>query len=164
MHARGGCYTKVGLPLIENTSILEQPLDLWTLTEKYKSAATRIIENARCNTAAKELVVSTGCNSSNNITSGRIEHLPARQQWIPRVYLSTNGHFLSHRKRGQPYFLYVALAHMHVPLTPPFPMARHARDRVVYATSLREMDALIGAIKGASEDADKNNTLIWFTG
>lgn len=42
----------MGLPLLENSSIVEQPLDLWTLTEQYKSAALRIINNARYNTAA----------------------------------------------------------------------------------------------------------------
>lgn len=111
---RGGCYTKIGLPLIENTSIVEQPLDLWTLTEKYKSAATRIIKNAR--------------------------------------------------EREQPYFLYIALAHMHVPLASPPPAARHAGDSEAYAASLREMDALIGAVKSISDDTDRDNTLIWFTG
>ena len=50
--AHGGCYSKVGLPLIENSNIVQQPLDLWTLTEQYKSAATRIIRSARYNTAA----------------------------------------------------------------------------------------------------------------
>lgn len=115
----GGCYSKVGLPLVENSSIVEQPLDLWTLTEQYKSAATRIIQNAR--------------------------------------------------ERGQPYFLYIALAHMHVPLAPPLPpdasaTAHHPDDDKVYAASLREMDGLVGAVKSASDDTDKNNTLIWFTG
>ncbi|XP_039991308.1 arylsulfatase G isoform X1 [Xiphias gladius] len=114
-----GCYSKVGLPLIENNSIVEQPLDLWTLTEQYKSAATRIIHNAR--------------------------------------------------KRGQPYLLYIALAHMHVPLAPPLPpdaptTAHHRSDDRVYSASLREMDSLVWAIKSASDDTDKNNTLIWFTG
>lgn len=45
--AHAGCYSAVGLPLFENSSIVEQPLDLWTLTERYKSAAVRIIQNAR---------------------------------------------------------------------------------------------------------------------
>lgn len=40
-------FSKVGLPLVENGTIVQQPLDLWTLTEQYKSAATRIIQNAR---------------------------------------------------------------------------------------------------------------------
>ncbi|XP_072230028.1 arylsulfatase G-like [Leuresthes tenuis] len=114
----GGCYSKVGLPLIENSSIVEQPLDLWTLTERYKSAALRIIHNARA--------------------------------------------------RAQPYLLYIALAHMHVPLAPPLsPEARstaqHPGDGV-YAASLQEMDALVGAVKAASDDTDKDNALIWFTG
>ncbi|XP_036936367.1 arylsulfatase G isoform X2 [Acanthopagrus latus] len=113
----GGCYSKVGLPLIENSSIVEQPLDLWTLADQYKSAATRIIQNAR--------------------------------------------------EQGQPYLLYVALAHMHVPLSPHLPpdfSATGVRPDEVYAASLREMDDLVGAVKSASDDADKNNTLVWFTG
>lgn len=111
---RGGCYSKVGLPLIENSSFVEQPLDLWTLTEQYKSAATRIIQNAR--------------------------------------------------KRAQPYLLYLALAHMHVPLAPPSLQDASTTDRDVYAASLREMDSLVGAVKKASDETDKDNTLIWFTG
>lgn len=117
--AHGGCYSKVGLPLIENSSIVKQPLDLWTLTEQYKSAATRIIRNMR--------------------------------------------------ERGQPYLLYIALAHMHVPLAPPLPpdasaATRRTDDDAVYSSSLREMDSLVGAVKSASDDTDKDNTLIWFTG
>nr|XP_020503787.1 arylsulfatase G [Labrus bergylta] len=108
--ARAGCYSKVGLPLIENRSIVEQPLDLWTLTEQYQSAATRMIRNAR--------------------------------------------------ERGQPYLLYLALAHMHVPLAPPPPQDATITD--VYSASLREMDNLVGAVKSAADETD--NTLIWFTG
>ncbi|XP_071782879.1 arylsulfatase G [Centroberyx gerrardi] len=115
----GGCYSKVGLPLLENSSIVEQPLDLWTLTQQYESTATRIIHNAR--------------------------------------------------ERGQPYLLYIALAHMHVPLAPPHPPdapppAGRPEDDRVYAASLREMDSLVGAVKSASDAADRDSTLIWFTG
>ncbi|XP_034049540.1 arylsulfatase G [Thalassophryne amazonica] len=106
-----GCYSKLGLPLFENSSIVEQPLDLWTLTEQYKSAALKIIQTSR--------------------------------------------------ERGQPYLLYVALAHMHVPLAPPLPPQAPGK---VYAASLREMDSLVGAIKSTSDETDRDNTLIWFTG
>ncbi|KAM6897199.1 arylsulfatase G [Xenentodon cancila] len=113
-----GCYSKVGLPLIENSSIVEQPLNLWTLTEQYKSAALRIIHNARA--------------------------------------------------QGQPYLLYIAAAHMHVPLAPPpsseAPSAAQQRSDGVYAATLRQLDSLIGTIKAASDGTDGNNTLIWFTG
>ncbi|XP_077595260.1 arylsulfatase G [Stigmatopora nigra] len=110
-----GCYSRVGLPLFENSSIVEQPLDPWTLTQQYKSAAQRIISQAR--------------------------------------------------KRGQPYFLYIALAHMHVPLAPPIP--HHVTPDLpplqgqVYAATLRDMDDLVGSIGSASH---ANDTLIWFTG
>ncbi|XP_076616094.1 arylsulfatase G [Chaetodon auriga] len=115
----GNCQSEVGLPLIENSTIVAQPLDLWTLTEQYKSAATRIIKHAR--------------------------------------------------ERGQPYLLYMALAHMHVPLAPPLPpdasaTTHHLEDSKVYPASLREMDDLVGAVKSASDDTDIDNTLIWFTG
>ncbi|XP_061665332.1 arylsulfatase G-like isoform X3 [Syngnathoides biaculeatus] len=109
------CYSKVGLPLIENSSIAEQPLDLWTLTQHYQSAALRIMHEAR--------------------------------------------------ERGQPYFIYIALAHMHVPLAPAPPPATGAThspsDNQVYAASLREMDRLVGWIRSASR---RDDTLIWFTG
>lgn len=73
------------------------------------------------------------------------------------------------REQGQPYLLYLALAHMHVPLAPPIPpdasvTSRRPGGGKVYAASLREMDGLVGAVKSASDDADKDNTLIWFTG
>lgn len=61
--------------------------------------------------------------------------------------------------RGQPFLLYMALAHMHVPLAP-----AGAASEGVYAASLKEMDSLVGTIKGAADDTEKNNTLIWFTG
>lgn len=105
---RGSCYSKVALPLMENCSILAQPLDLWTLTDTYKTTAIRIIQNAR--------------------------------------------------QKGQPYLLYVALAHMHVPLAP---RLNAPLTSSVYAASLQEMDSLVGALKSTVEDSD---TLIWFTG
>ncbi|XP_015255272.1 PREDICTED: arylsulfatase G isoform X1 [Cyprinodon variegatus] len=107
----GGCYSKVALPLVENGSILEQPLDLWALTEKYKSAALRIIRSAR--------------------------------------------------ERAQPYLLLLASAHMHVPLAPTVP---DSSGDLVYAASLQELDSVVGALKAAADEKDKENTLIWFTG
>ncbi|KAJ7984787.1 hypothetical protein DPEC_G00358400 [Dallia pectoralis] len=112
------CYSKVALPLFENGTIVEQPLDLWRLTQQYTSTALNVISKAR--------------------------------------------------KQGQPFLLYMALAHMHVPLSPPshvpLPNASHPKEGVVYAASLQEMDGLVGAIKNASDSSDKGNTLIWFTG
>ncbi|KAG9350319.1 hypothetical protein JZ751_026673 [Albula glossodonta] len=110
-HSR--CFSKVALPLYENLSIVEQPLDLWTLAERYTQRAIRIIHSSR--------------------------------------------------ERGKPFFLYVALSHMHVPLSPGVTLAQEDPG-LIYATSLREMDGLVGAIKNASDYYDKDNTLIWFTG
>ncbi|KAL0983899.1 hypothetical protein UPYG_G00134520 [Umbra pygmaea] len=112
------CYSKVALPLIENTTIVEQPLDLWRLTQQYTSTALDVLAKAR--------------------------------------------------KRRQPFLLYMALAHMHVPLSPsshvPVSDTPNPSEGGVYAASLREMDRLVGAIKNASDASDKDNTLIWFTG
>ncbi|XP_062331657.1 arylsulfatase G isoform X2 [Osmerus eperlanus] len=111
--AAGGCYSQVALPLYENSTIIEQPLDPWRLTQSYTQAALRVIHTAR--------------------------------------------------QQGHPYLLYVALAHMHVPLAPS-PSVSNGTEGGAYAASLREMDSLVGAIKNASDWTDQNNTLIWFTG
>ncbi|MBN3300611.1 arylsulfatase G [Amia ocellicauda] len=107
------CYSTVALPLFEDLQIVEQPLDLWTLTEKYTQKAVDIIHKAR--------------------------------------------------EVGKPFILYIALAHMHVPLSP---ASHHGNVSLedVYAASLQEMDNLVGAIKNASDATAKENTLIWFTG
>lgn len=49
LHSRkdGGCDAKTALPLFENQSIVEQPLDLWALTEKYAKASVTQILTAR---------------------------------------------------------------------------------------------------------------------
>ncbi|XP_073420928.1 arylsulfatase G isoform X2 [Dendrobates tinctorius] len=102
----GGCSTKLALPLMENAAILEQPLNLSSLSTRYSYQAVTFLMNAR--------------------------------------------------RAGRPFFLYVALAHMHVPLSP----ARVSPDRGPYEESLREMDQLVGNIRACSD----GNTLVWFTG
>lgn len=70
--------------------------------------------------------------------------------------------FLSSRS-GHPFFLYIALAHMHVPLT----LAQPTWDlpgQDPYGANLREMDALVGRIKDEVDSTAKENTLLWFTG
>lgn len=41
------CYTKVALPLFENETIIEQPLDTWSLKDRYATAAVNQIFTAR---------------------------------------------------------------------------------------------------------------------
>ncbi|XP_063816811.1 arylsulfatase G isoform X2 [Pseudophryne corroboree] len=102
----GGCYTRLALPLMENSVIMEQPVDLTSLPARYADKAITFIRNAS--------------------------------------------------DRGQPFFLFVALAHMHVPLSP-VPVAAQCGP---YEESLQEMDHLVGEIRASTDD----NTLIWFTG
>lgn len=66
------------------------------------------------------------------------------------------------RNRGQPFLLYVALAHMHVPLFHSGSLNVTAKD--AYSASLSDMDSLVGSIKLAIEAFSLENTLIWFTG
>ncbi|XP_028843892.1 arylsulfatase G isoform X2 [Denticeps clupeoides] len=42
-----GCGPEAGLPLFENQTIVEQPLDLWDLTDRYASAAVSVLHRAR---------------------------------------------------------------------------------------------------------------------
>ncbi|XP_008939679.1 PREDICTED: arylsulfatase G [Merops nubicus] len=45
--ARKDCYTEVALPLFENVTIIQQPVNLSSLAERYVEAATRFIRGAR---------------------------------------------------------------------------------------------------------------------
>ncbi|NXO13885.1 ARSG Arylsulfatase, partial [Oriolus oriolus] len=109
--ARKDCYTEVALPLFENVTIVQQPVELGSLVTRYAEEAARFIQRAS--------------------------------------------------DSGRPYFLYLALAHMHVPLTPPLPPAP---GRGIYGASLSEMDALVGRIKEVADSHGKGNTLVWFAG
>ncbi|XP_053309511.1 arylsulfatase G isoform X2 [Spea bombifrons] len=105
---RGGCFTDLALPLMENSAIVEQPVTLSSLPATYVRKATDFMNEA------------TGL--------------------------------------GQPFFLYVALAHMHVPLSagpgPPTP----------YSAGLRQMDLMVEQIRAEAFSAGRTNTLLWFTG
>ncbi|NP_001352290.1 arylsulfatase G isoform X1 [Danio rerio] len=108
-----GCYTKVGLPLFENEKIIEQPLDTWSLKDRYATAAVQQI-------------------------------------------------FTASVTKKQPFLLYVALAHMHVPLFHNTFLNVTTEDP--YTASLSDMDSLVGNIVQALITEQLENTLIWFTG
>ncbi|KAM9296638.1 arylsulfatase G [Gastrophryne carolinensis] len=99
----GECNTKVALPLMKDSRVVEQPVNLDSLAGRYAHQAQEFIAEARL--------------------------------------------------QGRPLFLYVALAHMHVPLSV-------APSSAPYAEALQEMDWLIGKIVAQAN----RNTLIWFTG
>ncbi|XP_026717107.1 arylsulfatase G [Athene cunicularia] len=107
------CYTEVALPLFENVTIVQQPVNLSSLATRYAEEAARFIRGAS--------------------------------------------------DSGRPFFLYLALAHMHVPLGVP-PPPPPASGRGIYGASLSEMDALVGRIKQVADSHGKGNTLLWFTG
>ncbi|XP_068769572.1 arylsulfatase G isoform X1 [Struthio camelus] len=112
-HVKKDCYTDVALPLFENVTIVQQPVNLTSLTAQYAEKASQFMWRASQN--------------------------------------------------GRPFFLYLALAHMHVPLAAPRPLPG-SPGRGVYGAGLRDMDALVGRIKRAADRHGKGNTLLWFTG
>lgn len=64
--------------------------------------------------------------------------------------------------KKQPFLLYVALAHMHVPLFHNAFLNVTTQDP--YTASLSDMDSLVGTIMQAVSTEQSENTLIWFTG
>ncbi|XP_067286676.1 arylsulfatase G isoform X3 [Pseudorasbora parva] len=108
-----GCYTQVALPLFENETIIEQPLDTWSLKDRYARVAVEQI-------------------------------------------------FTASISKQQPFLLYVALAHMHVPLFHNTFLNVTTQDP--YTASLSDMDSLVGTIMQAVSTEQLKNTLIWFTG
>lgn len=45
--ARKDCYTEVALPLFENVTIVQQPVELGSLATRYAEEAARFIQRAR---------------------------------------------------------------------------------------------------------------------
>lgn len=107
------CYTDLALPLYENLNIVEQPVDLSSLAQRYAEKASQFIQEASA--------------------------------------------------LGKPFLLYVALAHMHVPL-PRLQNLAMSGDLGPYAAGLRDMDSLVGQIKDEVDRTAKGNTLLWFAG
>nr|XP_006110620.1 arylsulfatase G isoform X1 [Pelodiscus sinensis]XP_006110624.1 arylsulfatase G isoform X1 [Pelodiscus sinensis]XP_014424732.1 arylsulfatase G isoform X1 [Pelodiscus sinensis]XP_014424748.1 arylsulfatase G isoform X1 [Pelodiscus sinensis]XP_014424757.1 arylsulfatase G isoform X1 [Pelodiscus sinensis]XP_025036114.1 arylsulfatase G isoform X1 [Pelodiscus sinensis]XP_025036115.1 arylsulfatase G isoform X1 [Pelodiscus sinensis]XP_025036117.1 arylsulfatase G isoform X1 [Pelodiscus sinensis] len=107
------CYTKVALPLFENGTIVQQPVNLTGLAAEYAEKATQFIQRAS--------------------------------------------------DSGRPFFLYLALAHVHVPLVVAQPPSGSSFPGP-YRASLREMDALVGQIKDKAASCGAENTFLWFTG
>ncbi|XP_054831829.1 arylsulfatase G [Eublepharis macularius] len=103
------CYPEIALPLFENHTIIQQPVNLTSLSAEYAEKAIQFISYAS--------------------------------------------------QSGRPFFLYLALAHMHVPLVMTDPPCNHP-----YGANLREMDALVGQIKAKVDSTARENTFLWFTG
>ncbi|XP_039181306.1 arylsulfatase G isoform X2 [Crotalus tigris] len=107
------CYPEIALPLFENLTIVQQPVNLTALATKYTEKIIHFI------------------------------------------------HYAS--QKGLPFFLYLALAHMHVPLVlSETPWNQSCQDP--YGTYLKEMDALVGQVKDAVDSTAKEDTFLWFTG
>ncbi|KAM6174778.1 arylsulfatase G [Erethizon dorsatum] len=107
------CYMDVALPLYENLHIVEQPVNLSSLAQKYAEKAAQFIQQASAS--------------------------------------------------RRPFLLYVALAHMHVPISVTQPLADSQGQRP-YRAGLREMDNLVGQIKDKIDGTAKEHTFFWFTG
>ncbi|KGL87759.1 Arylsulfatase G, partial [Charadrius vociferus] len=100
--ARKDCYTEVALPLFENVTIIQQPVNLSSLAARYAEEAARFIQRAS--------------------------------------------------DSGRPFFLYLALAHMHVPLGVPPPRMGRRDGGVASPCSLPPIAAvsppLLGSLLG----------------
>lgn len=73
-----GCYTKVALPLFENEKIIEQPLDTWSLKDRYATAAVQQIFTAR--------YICFLSNLDSNMSSS-----PSQTEWplVTNIYVYT---------------------------------------------------------------------------
>ncbi|XP_074871072.1 arylsulfatase G isoform X2 [Carettochelys insculpta] len=141
------CYTKVALPLFENSTIVQQPANLTGLAAEYAEKATQFIQHARSH--SKEVLVAK--SSARKLACAR-----NRMVWTTPIGSPD-------AERGRPFFLYLALSHMHVPLVVSQPPSS-ASSPGPYRASLREMDALVGQIKEKVDGHGEENTFLWFTG
>ncbi|XP_069685122.1 arylsulfatase G-like [Periplaneta americana] len=89
-----------------------------------------------------------------------VAHQPVKLSDLSMMYADFANNFIR-SKSSEPYFLYAALSHMHVPLA-----HAHKYDNITgrgeYADTLRELDGLVESILSVVRETN-NNTLIWFT-
>ncbi|PSN36850.1 hypothetical protein C0J52_14969 [Blattella germanica] len=90
-----------------------------------------------------------------------IAHQPVSLVNLSTMYADFARNFIQEQNTSEPYFLYAALSHMHVPLAHA-DRYENITGRGVYADTLREMDGLVESIISVVRETD-NNTLIWFT-
>ncbi|XP_047107537.1 arylsulfatase G-like isoform X2 [Schistocerca piceifrons] len=82
---------------------------------------------------------------------------PAQLRHLSEIYAEFAEEFMSERK--EPFFMYVALSHIHVPLAHG-PTFENITGKGIFADTLFEMDWLIGKIVRTAMRYSKNN-LIW---
>ncbi|XP_077868784.1 arylsulfatase G-like, partial [Saccoglossus kowalevskii] len=82
-----------------------------------------------------------------------------------RLTKKTTKFILNKTDDDQPFLLYMAFTHMHVPITHAPKFNNVSGGSGLYADSLREMDYMVGEIIAAIQKSNKEtNTLFWFTG
>ncbi|XP_077995692.1 arylsulfatase G-like [Glandiceps talaboti] len=101
------------LPLMENRTVIEQPVDLWSLSDKYSKKAAEVIKQMG--------------------------------------------------SREKPFLLYLAFAHMHVPLGHSSKYT-NTSSHGFYGDTVHEMDGIVGSVMEALRDIGKETeTMVWFT-
>ncbi|XP_029455162.1 arylsulfatase G isoform X3 [Rhinatrema bivittatum] len=165
-YKRRDCYTEIALPLLQNLTITEQPVNLTSLTQRYTEKAIQFIQHASLSTVTFEENAGR-LRSLQEYVYSDVSLLPlllARKHnplvLIPSVYTKKNK-IIS--ESGQAFFLYIALAHMHVPLSFNQDQA-NLSSKGPYRSSLQEMDYLVSRIKNKVDSTVRQNTIIWFTG
>uniref|UniRef100_H2YJ36 Sulfatase N-terminal domain-containing protein n=1 Tax=Ciona savignyi TaxID=51511 RepID=H2YJ36_CIOSA len=91
---------------------------------------------------------------------------PANLTALGNRYVEKATSFLKEAKsKDQPFFLYVAPAHTHVPLTYAKRFTNSTSQKTVFSDTLHELDDMIGRIMTSLKDNGLyDNTITWFTG
>ncbi|XP_033124455.1 arylsulfatase G-like isoform X1 [Anneissia japonica] len=97
-----------------------------------------------------------------------ILHQPVNLQTLSNNYAEKAQAFIKNSKNktdSRPFLLYIAFAHMHVPLIYMENFTNSSKSRGVYGDTLHELDNTVQRIYKAVQDAGvEENTLIWATG
>ncbi|XP_010615133.1 arylsulfatase G isoform X3 [Fukomys damarensis] len=94
----------------------------------------------------------------------RIVEQPVNLSSLAGKYAEKVAQFIQQASASRrPFLLYVALAHMHVPISAT-PLLPNPRGQRPYQAGLREMDSLVGQIKDKVDSTAKEHTFIWFAG
>ena len=158
--ARGCAAQTPGIALFDDYTIIEQPANLSTLTLRFtREAVDFIMDHAIDHAAAPSVDTGAGAGTDQSKGKGAADGTTSFLRRADAPGVAGEG---ERAASPNPFFLYYPSTHMHAPMAhlPMFTGSSSKRGSI-YADTLRELDASVGAIVDAVEDAGlSENTLI----
>ena len=145
---------KESVPLYHGDAIIEQPVELTTLSDRYAEFAVQFVRNATSMTTTTTTTAAAGDGIGGGGTGrGRATAAAAAAAAAAA------------KQKPSPFFIYMPFNHMHVPVGNHRPEFTNTSDHGVYGDTLRQLDASLGTLfRGLAAAGVENDTVVLLTG